>query len=62
MQHIKTNIEKIDELRKKQAKGQKSVNCMGSRLEINEAIGILVDEDIETKHMEEKSRMDIDNE
>ena len=54
MQHIKTNIEKIDELRKKQAKGQKSVNCMGNRLDINEAIGILVDEDLDKQNMEEK--------
>ena len=54
MQHIKTNIEKIDELRKKQAKGQKSVNCMGNRLDINEAIGILVDEDLDKQNMEER--------
>ena len=54
MQHIKTNIEKIDELQKKQAKGQKSINCMGRRLDIDEAIGILVDEDLDKQNMEEK--------
>tara|TARA_B100001964_G_C13657826_1_gene347645 strand:- start:149 stop:334 length:186 start_codon:yes stop_codon:yes gene_type:complete len=54
MQHIKTNIGKIDELQKKQAKGQKSINCMGRRLDIDEAIGILVDEDLDKQNMEQR--------
>ena len=50
MQHI----EKIYQLRKKQAIGQKRINCMGRRLDIDEAIGILVDEDLDKQNMEEK--------
>ena len=50
MQHI----EKIYQLRKKQARGQKRINCMGRRLDIDEAIGILVDEDLDKQNMEEK--------
>lgn len=39
----------IKELQRKKAKGQKSVNVMGKRLDIDEAIGHLIDEEMAWK-------------
>ena len=39
----------IKELQRKKVKGQKSVNVMGHRLDIDEAIGHLIDEEVAWK-------------
>ena len=41
----------IKELQRKKVKGQKSVNVMGHRLDIDEAIGYLIDEENDRQHM-----------
>jgi len=64
-------IKKIKQLRKKQSRGQKSINCMGGILDINEAIGILADTNEEQinyklrekiiKELKEETGLDIRN-
>ena len=44
----------IKELQRKKVKGQKSVNVMGHRLDIDEAIGHLIDEENDRQHTIEK--------
>ena len=51
---MNTTMKCIKELQRKKAKGQKSVNVMGKRLDIDEAIGHLIDEENDRQHMKEK--------
>ena len=44
----------IKELQREKVKGQKSVNVMGHRLDIDEAIGHLIDEENDRQHTIEK--------
>ena len=46
---MNTTMKCIKELQRKKAKGQKSVNVMGKRLDIDEAIGHLIDEEVAWK-------------
>ena len=47
-------MKRIKELQRKKVKGQKSVNVMGHRLDIDEAIEHLIDEENDRQYMIEK--------